>query len=526
MMGCSGTRKEPGPITKRPVFRDPEIASFIGETDKSETEVTQPEAMPTLAEETKLTIPVVGTPVEVVAPTITRDRERPIWAHKSYLEPNSARYLGRNGYGVLNGRIVQEVIDSVHFQLRADMARDIETRVKSWVEDSVVTKTTSNRKSSEYVRKIIFKTYARSWSPTITFSRDYYRRDNWLDSDSDSVWCLIQFDFKEYKDRAEQHLIQTGKDAYKYLVESYDQYYRKNNVQQALKALGVASYYISKGGGVFMEPNLFNTSGDAQYVAYQRSELLTNMQQDIKLALTKPNSKLTIKSPEELAVKLVSRNPKKLNLNGVSLRVSVEGDYIDYPVVKRLNENEVIIIPFSIKSGALNYGDKAKVVVTYDVISTLIPEAEWVDGLDYSELQQELPSVEFLINIQPLSIFISSKEMSLGESISSLVVTPAVMSAVNEKIGTQFTSDKSKSDYVMVIDIKTRKGQKSSVTGYHTVIGVMNIDLLKGDTVLASKRYEVKGVHFTYEEAANDALRKLSKKAQETVGDDIVASIL
>ena len=382
IIGCSSTKDKTGVKPDGRIFRDPEIAAFM-----EESEVVQEEEESLLLSQSQL------------------DRTRPPWASNKLIPIDSENFIGRIGFGKIGKRNIQTVQDSIERKLKGLIAGDVETRVERIVTDSVSTKIVQYGKQRDEIREHIFTVISRHYTPPITFNGEYDNKFTWIDLTEDSLWIFIRFNKTKYIREKQQRIVKeiedAGEQAYQYLKKSFRSLAELNNdVEKSLTALGLSSYYISKGGGAAEKEDIFNL-GNTEYVKFQRHNLLKEIDKSIKLHLWNKKDQLIVTRDREFKARIVADNAKGYDLNRVKVRIQTDSDYLNYPITAKLESDGSVNIPFFINPAIEDpYGVKVNVLVTFDVISESMPDNQWDKKDDYFDLLKELPSIQFQISIE------------------------------------------------------------------------------------------------------------------------------
>ncbi|MBC8487295.1 MAG: hypothetical protein H8D45_14795 [Bacteroidetes bacterium] len=378
LIGCSGIRHKTGTKPQRKPFSDPEIAAFMEESESFEEDKSRPFSL-----EQQYAI-----------------RKRPPWATTKFINPETDNYIARVGYSEIGNRSRQEVADSLRNQTRELVSGDVETRVEHVIIDSVSTIVMhEGKRKPENIRKHVLKVISRHYSPPLTFNSVYDQTDIWVDENNDTLWCFINFNRTKYIQDQQQRIVEeirkASEQAYQYLKTSFRALSHDADVEKALTALGMVSYYISRGGGAANEEDLFNP-GTKQSLLVQRHELIKEIDKSIGIRLINSKDEKIVTRDKSFKAKIIThRNTKGYDLNRVKLRIHADSDVVDYPEIVNLEPDGSAEIPFSPKIDV--YGQTVGVSITFDVISMIIPDKKWYEKPDYKDLLKELPGIDFKI---------------------------------------------------------------------------------------------------------------------------------
>jgi hypothetical protein len=386
LLGCSSTSKRQG-NTQKKLFQDPEVAAFMMDAEITEDDTTK------------------------FIPNAQNMRPRPSWAQTTSIFFESRDQLRRTGFDVIGNRDISKVRDSIKYKLRDLLSGDVETRVERTIVDSISSHIAGVGKKKKIVRNHIMTIVSRHYSPPLTFNGNYDRNESWTDIRQDTVWFSILFSKQRYiiDQRAKiiAEIEQAKKEAYKYLKIAFNKLSFDNDVESALTALGVASYYISKGGGEAELPDIINP-GAITRISFQRKELIKEIDKAIQLQFINLVDDITISRDDVLKIRLKCRNPKKYDLSQVKIRISSTPTLVEHPSTIKLDEKGMAEFSIAINPQVTNpYNREILMNVSFDIFSeSVLPQEDWrswVTSDDYFDLLKELPTkslpihtVEFL----------------------------------------------------------------------------------------------------------------------------------
>ncbi|MBC8213106.1 MAG: hypothetical protein H8E71_00475 [Candidatus Marinimicrobia bacterium] len=379
LVGCAGTHKTK-PTPKKNLFSDPEIAAFMEDEE----------------------FDIMGQNSRIILRN--NRKERPPWATKIFLPGEYGNHhIARMDYDIIGKRKMQEVADSLRDKLREKLGGDISTNVEQETRDSIFTKIVihGNRKSSTYDH--ITTVLSRHYSNVI-FDGVYDKSDIWVDTNGDTLWYLITFNktkyLKEEQERIVSEIKKAGEQAYLYLKNAFNALNQRSDMEAALTYLGIASYHISKGGGSAYKPDLFHKGND-QNLLVQRHSLIKEIDKNIGISIrNNPTDKFATRA-KSFRAEIYTTNLKNYNLNKVQLRINANPDILNFPSEIDLDAGGEAMIEFEPQTNSFDRSDL--VIITFDVISEMIPDKEWYKSDDYTDLLKELPRLEFKIMTKEFS---------------------------------------------------------------------------------------------------------------------------
>ena len=164
-------------------------------------------------------------------------------------------------------------------------------------------------------------------------------------------------------------------------------------MEKSLAALGVASFHISKGGGSAIENDLFNP-GSKRNLMLQQHELLNEIDKSIGIKLIKNKEEIFATRNKPFTARIrTHRNTKGYMLNRVNLRIQSDSDVLNYRETVPLEEDGSAVIKFFPTQNG--YNRTINVIITFDIMSDLIPDKQWYKTGDYKDLLKELPTINF-----------------------------------------------------------------------------------------------------------------------------------
>ncbi len=331
---------------------------------------------------------------------------RPKWANVDYINIESQNYSARVGFGVTGGRQAQVVVDSLRRNLTVEIVGDIETRVSVTLIDSMVSQTTYQGTKRVDIGDHLTQIISKHYSPEIAFNGQYDSWNVWKDTESDTIWALLQFKTVIYRENQQRDLEaaleKQGLDAYTALEKSYRAFSLEGNVQKSLRFLGESSLHIHRGGGVYLANSLFSP-GESDLVLTQHEEMLENYARTLEFRLVDDVAQFVLTPQSRLVVEIEVIELSAVNMNIANVRVNSEGKLLSHPQVFRMGTDNRIRIPFNFPAdiGEWNPTD-IPVTVSFDLLSektrSLAPG--WENEDDYLELLKKLPHVEFTIRVQ------------------------------------------------------------------------------------------------------------------------------
>jgi len=137
---------------------------------------------------------------------------------------------------------------------------------------------------------------------------------------------------------------------------------------------------------------------------------------------------------------------------------------------------------------------------------------------DFSSLS--LPYGQFILDVELPTVYMESKEFSLGVPLHDYIVTPAVIKSLKENIGFTFVDVPEEADYTLELNVSTQKLAESY--GLFTSTAQLNMYFREAGTIVfAYHEDNIRGTHTNYELAAVNALQRLSDKVEEEIGAKI-----
>ncbi len=320
---------------------------------------------------------------------------RPVWAYTKHKNPMSKNYIARIGSDKIGNKSRDEVEDSLQRKLRILLAANVETSVERVIIDSVYLRIEQHGKQLKKIRDHVETVVSRHVSPSLTFNNVYDKEYQWFDENNDTLWYYIQFNRTKYmleeQHRIDEEIRKAGELAYHYLKTSFNALSENADMEKALTVLGMASYYISKGGGSAYEDDLFNP-GNQQNLLVQHRDLISEIKKNIGIKLRNKDEKIVVTRDKPFTAKIVtSLNTKDYDLNRVKLRIRADTDVLNFPRTVNLELDGSVEIPFSSKTDV--YGKTVDVSVTFDV-SGSIADKEWYKTKYYFDLLKELPGIK------------------------------------------------------------------------------------------------------------------------------------
>ena len=373
LIGCASNKQSTKPKSNRNLFSDPEIAAFMEDESNDAVQNSQQSFKNT-------------------------ERQRPFWATVHFLAQESANHIGRVGFSEIGKRRPQVIEDSLKKELRELISGDVETRVDRVIEDSISTRITMRGRQKEASRIHILTAISRHYSPPLTFNGDYDENYSWKDDSNDTLWYYIKFNKTKYRKEEQERIVseikKAGDQAYLSLKNAFNALNQKSDMKSALSHLGVASYYISKGGGVEVRNDLFNPGND-QNLLVQRNELINEIDKNINIRLNNSTNEKIATKTKPFGAEVVTTNSKNYDLKKVGLRIKANPDIFNFSPKIELDGYGSTLIKF--RPLMNSYGRSDSVFITFDVISEMIPDKEWYNSEDYTDLLKELPMVVFKI---------------------------------------------------------------------------------------------------------------------------------
>ena len=136
-----------------------------------------------------------------------------------------------------------------------------------------------------------------------------------------------------------------------------------------------------------------------------------------------------------------------------------------------------------------------------------------------------LPRATFQLDVRSPIFSLNASEMSLGEVVSNPLVTQSIMNIMEERIGATFTNEKSDADYSLSMRINTT--EFSEAKGYYKALVEMSFSVEEDGRIIFSKNYNnISATDFSYADASTAALRKAAKEIRESIGEEIISSLL
>lgn len=395
LIGCSGVKDRAKP---RKPHHDSEIVAFMEERES----FFQDTSRSILSEKKYIS------------------RERPSWATVGGIMRPFANYVGRKAYAKIGNKQIFEVADSLRRKIRSSITGNVSTRIERVIEDSVFSKVVQRDTQREKVRTHLFKVMSRHYSPSITFDGTYDIESQWTDGNNDTLWLFIQFNKTKYinerQERLNEEIRNAGEEAYRYLETSFKALNEKSDMVKALSTLGLASYWIGKGGGVVMKENLFDRS-ETQRLLIQRHEMIKEIDKNIDCELRNDrmgNNIATRDNPFKATISCQSE--KQYDLNKVKLRIRSNSNNLNYPETVKLESDGSAEISFESANDTFDLTED--ISVTFDVISAgYIPDKRWYKTDDYLDLLKELPQTEFKITkkeFRPLRVWAFTQTNNKG----------------------------------------------------------------------------------------------------------------
>ena len=461
LIGCSSVKDRAKP---RKPYHDPEIEAFMegnGDFEQDTSRSFSPEKQ-------------------------YSNRQRPRWATTRLQTRVSKNYIARVGNREIGNKQSFEVEASLKKRLIELITGDVETRVETVIEDSVVSRIVQHGKEKEKIREHILKVMRRHHSPELIFNGVYDEEETWVDENNDTLWLLIKFNKAKYINDKEQRIIEEIKDAqektYQNLKTSFKALSHSSDMEKALTALGLASFWISKGGGSVDKDDLFHP-GNKQNLLMQRHELIKEIDKSIGLRLINDKDKNIATRDKPFKAKIRCSNPKGYDLNKVKLRIRADSDMLgNYPESVKLEPDGSAEIPFLPKNDI--YGNTVSVSVTFDVISDLIPKKRWYRTPDYSDLLKELPGKKFKIETKEFTpvrtwAFVHSNDKKLlkGNSDFFQSILKKELSNYRDLIDV-IPHEKWPVDYKKVLDLKLGKRSYKSLGKYRQEVQKHDLDIM------------------------------------------------
>ena len=380
-LGCSSSLENQKSSKKR-IFDDPEVTAFMQDEDFKEGDSTQ-------------------------TPFISQNlSNRPFWAYRDSLIGEEQDIIWRTGYDVVGNRDIHSVMDTIEGKLQSLLSGDVETIVERTIVDSVSSHIVGTGRNREVVRDHMMTIVSRHYSPPLSFNGNYDKSDHWIDDQNNILWFRISFNKKRYIiDQRVKILAEIEKaknEAYKYLEKAFSSLSYDNDVEASLSYLGVASYYISRGGGEAELPDIIN-QGTNTRISFQRKKIIKEIDKAIQLDFINDLHNVTIARDDVVGVKLKCRNQKKYDLSRVKIRISSMGDVLEHPSTIKLDTRGMA--EFSIAIDPRNsepYDQNISLNISFDIYSeSLLPDEPWKNWVftdDYFELLEELPKISLPIH--------------------------------------------------------------------------------------------------------------------------------
>jgi len=381
LIGCSSSMESQKSSKKR-LFQDQETAAFMndgGFEDVDSVQATNKTQNPS---------------------------QRPIWANTASMFNDGAEMISRIGYDAIGNRDRNFIADSIKQELKELLSGDVETRVERTIVDSVSSHIVGVGKGREVFREHMMTIVSRHYSPPLAFNGAYDMNELWIDDQEKTLWVRITFNKKLYIiDQRVQILAELEKvkiEAYKYLKNAFTSLSYDSEVEASLSNLGVASYYISKGGGEAELPDIINP-GRVARISFQRKEIIREIDRAIQLDFVNDIHNLTISRDDVAQIKIKCRNPKNYDLSRVKIRISSKGGILEYPTTIKLDERGMAEFSVAINPRKIEpYNKDVILEFSFDIYSeSLLPDEDWknwVNSDDYFELLEELPTISLPIH--------------------------------------------------------------------------------------------------------------------------------
>jgi hypothetical protein len=375
-IGCSSSLKN-HKSSKKLLFDDPEIAAFM-----------QDEAFEK------------GDSIQALTDAQIHP-QRPPWAKLSSSFIEDKDLISRIGYDAIGDRDINIVRDSLKQDLRDLLSGDVETRVERTIVDSLSSHIVGVGKNREVIRNHMMTIVSRHYSPPLIFNGNYDTNEYWTDDQEKTLWLRITFNKKRYIiDQRVKILAELEKvkiEAYKYLGKAFKSLSFEGDVEASLSNLGVASYYISKGGGEAEVPDIINPGTNTR-ISFQRKELIKEIDKAIQLEFVNVLHNVTISRDYVAQIKLKCRNPKNYDLSRVKIKISSKGNTLEHPGTIKLDARGMAEFSIAINPRAVDpYNQDININISFDIFSeSLLPDKEWKNWVltdDYFELLEELPTI-------------------------------------------------------------------------------------------------------------------------------------
>ncbi|MBL7046578.1 MAG: hypothetical protein ISR95_02950 [Candidatus Marinimicrobia bacterium] len=336
----------------------------------------------------------------------TSATSRPSWANTSSLFKDDQDQIRRIGYDVVGHRDINKVRDSIKYELKNLLSGDVETRVERTIVDSLSSQIVGIGKDKEIVREHMMTIVSRHYSPPLTFNGNYDRNEHWTDTLQDTIWVSILFNKKRYiidqRTKIIEQIEKAQVEAYKFLELAFNKLSYDNDVEAALTALGVGSYYISKGGGEAELPDIVNP-GTITRISFQREELIKEIDKAIQLQFINQINDVTISRDDVSRIKLRCTNPKNYDLSRVKIRISSKPNLIEHPSTIKLDGRGMAEFSIAINPQVSDpFNKDVRMDISFDIYSeTILPDKDWknwVNSDDYFDLLVELPTISLPIH--------------------------------------------------------------------------------------------------------------------------------
>ncbi len=341
--------------------------------------------------------------------------------------------------------------------------------------------------------------------------------DTW--QNDNEYWVYYRIEIEEYEQRKNaklQNALKLAVDFYSKAKLSEQEEKEREALQLYLQALSTIEKYIG-------EPLQTTYSGKEIYFT---NELFLSLQTLLnRIELTSSQTKFDgqvgkpISQPLQTKVMVTKLDGNKKELGNFPVQFSfVRGE-------GTMSEHVFSDVQGIAKTSVLKIHSTEKMQIVkanVDVSSSLGKE-------NISPLLQTLlksfttPSVQYVLNVLGLPVFVNTKEMLFEQNVSR--IEPIIKNQLSSE-GFSFIEDASKANFTITIDAKSRKG--STMSGLYVAYLDANfsvIDMNNGEEIYKTALNNVKGISDNYEKAGIKAFDEASQKIQKEILPQLLEKI-